>query len=62
MTLELIEEKRLNETHWYVEKDGKYVSGSVRTNFEEALDFYNRLVDSDGNLQSKKVLLTTEID
>jgi len=62
MTVQLIEEKKLEETRYYTELNGFYVPGSIRLTMEEALDFYNQYIDANGVLEVKKVLLTTELD
>jgi len=58
--IQLVKEVNAKGETWYsIEKDGKYVSGTMTTYFEQAVEYYNNVTKAE---PSKEVLMEIEID
>lgn len=60
MKLELIKETDFNGKTWYyIHQDGRFISGSVMTNYEDALNLYKTI--KEGITAKKEVILSEDI-
>lgn len=60
MKLELIKETDFNGKTWfYIHQDGRFISGSVMTNYEDAFKMYQTI--KEGITAKKEVLLSEEL-
>ena len=60
MKLELIKETDFNGKTWfYIHQDGRFISGSVMTNYEDALRMYQTI--KEGITAKKEVLLSEDL-
>ena len=58
--IQLIKEvNAVGQTWFSIEREGRYVSGTMTRNLEEAVEFYNIVANSE---PSKEVLMEIEID
>jgi hypothetical protein len=60
MKVQLIKEVNDKGETWYsIEKDGRFIPSTLTKNFEEAVDYYNKVVTSE---PSRVVIMEQEID